>query len=101
MKKIIAFLFCGVMTIMTFGWAETENAGTVYPASSEKFYISADNLHFCDQSMVAFTGEAWQQVSAIYSDAGGLFIQRMPDSDTWYCRKYKAYRSYDKRCPEE
>jgi hypothetical protein len=101
MKKIIAFLFCGVMTLMTFGWAGAENSGTVNPASSEKLYISPENLHFYDQSMFVFTGEAWQQISAVYSDAGGLFVQRIPDSDTWYCRKCKAYHSYDKGCPEE
>jgi len=80
------------MAILASGWTETQ---------SEKFYIAPENLHIANQSLFVFTGDTWQQVSAIYSDADGLFVERIPDSDTWYCRKCKEYHSYDKGCPRD
>ncbi|HEY2810996.1 MAG TPA: hypothetical protein VGJ00_06380 [Rhabdochlamydiaceae bacterium] len=91
MKKIVTCLFCGIMAMMASGWAE---------AQSEKLYIAPENLHIEDQSLFVFAGDVWQQVSAVYSDANGLFIERMPDSETWYCRDCKAWHRRGEQCPQ-
>jgi hypothetical protein len=92
MKKIVIFLFCGIMAMMTLGWTEIQ---------LEKFYIVPENLHIENQSIFVFTGTAWQQVPAIYSDVNGLFVERMPDSETWYCRDCKAWHRRGEKCPQK
>ena len=92
MKKIVTFLFCGVMAVMASGWTEIQ---------LKKFYIAPENLHVQNQSMFIFTGEAWQQVSAVYSDTDGLFVERVPEEEGWYCERCIGYHKQDDQCPRQ